>query len=97
MGYDWHRIFSGLVALCLIGLAVLSGEPAAIIVMLIVLAWPIGMIWWPEALGSMTGHFRGYLNQPSAAWLVRGFGWVLLVGIVLVIVFYIPYLESLEP
>jgi hypothetical protein len=97
VGYDWHRILSALVALCLIGLAVLSGDPGAIIVMLLYLVWPIAMIWWPELLGSMNSRFigHGWLSQRSAAWLVRSFGWVLLVGIILVVVWYVPYLDSL--
>jgi hypothetical protein len=94
---DWHRVLSGLVALFLIGLAVVSGEAGAVICMMILLVWPMAMIWWPELLGSMTGHFRGYLNQPSAAWLVRSFGWVLLLAVVLVVVWYIPYLDSRAP
>ncbi|MHC4082701.1 MAG: hypothetical protein ACYS15_11600 [Planctomycetota bacterium] len=39
------------------------------------------------------GH--GWLSQSSAAWLVRSCGWVLLVFIVLVVVWYFPYLDSL--
>jgi hypothetical protein len=97
MGYDWHRILSGLVALFLIGGAVFSGEPGNVIGMLIFLVWPIALIWWPEQLGSMSarslGH--GWLSQSSAAWLVRSCGWVLLVFIVLVVVWYFPYLDSL--
>jgi hypothetical protein len=41
------------------------------------------------------GH--GWLSQSSAAWLVRSFGWVLLVGIVLVVVWYFPALENQAP
>jgi hypothetical protein len=78
-------------------MAVLSGEPGAIIVMLLYLIWPLALIWWPETLGSMSGRSFGHswLSQSSAAWLVRSCGWVLLVGIVLVVVWYVPYLESL--
>ena len=97
MGFDRHRILSGLVALVLVGVAVLSGAPGGIIVMLSALVWPIAMIWWPEPLGSMNSRVlgHGWLSQSSAAWLVRSFGWVLLVGIVLVVVWYTPYPESL--
>jgi hypothetical protein len=95
MGYDWNRILSGLVALCLIGLAVLSGDPGSIIWTLLVLVWPIAMIWWPDVLGSLTGIRLGMVNQASAGWMVQSFGWVLLAGIVLLVVWYFPYLESL--
>jgi hypothetical protein len=94
VGYDWNRILSGLVALGLVGLAVATGDPGAVIVMLIYLVWPIAMIWWPEWLGSMTGYRLGMLNQASAAWIVCSLGWVLLIGIVLAVVFYLPYLAS---
>jgi hypothetical protein len=97
VGYDWHRILSGLVALFLFGLAVFSGDPGNIIGMLIFLVWPIALIWWPELLGSMGAGFLNHarLTQGSAAWLVRSCGWVLLVFIVFVVVWYFPYLESL--
>jgi hypothetical protein len=97
VGYDWHRILSGLVALFLIGLAVFSGEPGSIIGTLIFLVWPIALIWWPEILGSMSGRSlgHGWLSQSSAAWLVRSCGWVLLGFIVFVVVWYFPYLDSL--
>jgi hypothetical protein len=97
VGYDRHRILSGLVAAYLIGLAVYSGDPGSIIWTLSVLIWPIAMIWWPDVLGSLTGIRLGMVNQASAGWAVRSFGWVLLVSIVLVVVWYFPYLESLAP
>jgi hypothetical protein len=79
MDIDWNRGLSSLVALSLLGLAVYSGEPGNIIGTLIILVWPIAFIWWADLLGSMTGMHCWRVRRASAGWLVRAFGWVLLV------------------
>ena len=47
---------------------------------------PLACIWFPEPIGSWTGIWRWYSRlSPSPAWLVATMGWVLLVGIPLVV------------
>ncbi|MHC4415248.1 MAG: hypothetical protein ACYS0G_08190 [Planctomycetota bacterium] len=71
----------------LLGLAAFSGVPNAVVGTLLVLIWPLALIWWGETIGSITGIHWGRINRSSPGWLVRGFGWVFLV---LVVVWFAP-------
>ncbi len=51
---------------------------------------PLACIWFPEPMGSWTGVWRWYSPlSPSPAWMVATMGWVLLVGIPLVRLFWL--------
>jgi hypothetical protein len=42
----------------------------------------LALIWFGDELGEFTGMTgRGHISQPSPAWLVKLFGWVLLLGL----------------
>jgi len=41
---------------------------------------PLGLIWFGDELGSVTGLKYGLVQRQSPGYLVRLFGWVLLVG-----------------
>ena len=47
---------------------------------------PLACIWFAEPMGNWTGVWRRYSRiSPSPAWLVATMGWVLLVGIPLLV------------
>ena len=44
---------------------------------------PLGLIWFAEELGAMTGYIGrgGLIDNESPTWMVSLFGWAILVGI----------------
>ena len=49
---------------------------------------PLALIWFPEEIGSLTGYYKtGYVNVQTPGLLVSMLGWLLLVGVPLIIYF----------
>lgn len=49
---------------------------------------PLALIWFPEFLGGLTGWgTRAAVDRPSSATLVAGMGWLLLLGMPVLVVF----------
>jgi hypothetical protein len=49
---------------------------------------PLAFIWFPEFLGGLTGWgTRAPVDRPSPARLVAGMGWVLLLGMPVIVYF----------
>lgn len=47
---------------------------------------PLGLIWFPEEIGGLTGYYKsGYVNTQTPPVIVSGLGWLLLVGVPLVL------------
>jgi hypothetical protein len=47
-----------------------------------VLVLPLGLIWFPEEIGSLTGYFKtGYVNVQTPAIIISFIGWFFLVGL----------------
>lgn len=47
------------------------------------LLFPLALIWFPDAIGGMTGYFMGgrYIDRESPGVFVSFFGWLILVGV----------------
>lgn len=54
-----------------------------------VLLFPLGLIWFSEALGEFTGNIGrgGIVDVRSPSWMIAGIGWLILVGIPLLAFF----------
>ena len=48
---------------------------------------PLALIWFPEFLGSLTGWGTVPVDQPSPPRLVAGIGWLLLLGLPMLVLF----------
>ena len=66
-------------AICIYHLGPLSGFLAA----LLILVWPLALIWFGEELGSLTGFVRGhYIDSETHPSIVKLFGWIVLIVVV---------------
>ncbi|MBN2217650.1 MAG: hypothetical protein JW719_09780 [Pirellulales bacterium] len=54
-------------------------EPAGAMVGLFLFV-PLGLIWFGDELGSLTGLHYGIIDQESPGFLIRLFGWILLMA-----------------
>lgn len=50
--------------------------------LLLALFWPLGLVWFDNAIGSLVGLKSGLVSKASPGFLVRIMGWVLLLGII---------------
>lgn len=78
------KILAMVIALGYVGVAVAdSGPTLDILKLVVVLLFPLALIWFPEALGSATGYVgRGAtINTETPPILVSIFGWFFLVGL----------------
>ena len=77
----WEKLAALGIAACYL-VAALIVEPAAAWAMLVFLAVPMGLIWFGDELGEMTGMSTrgGRINKRSPGFLVRLFGWGLLLA-----------------
>ena len=74
------KILSLLIAIGYVVAAIMDAGPAGLFVA-IALTVPLGLIWFPDECGSMTGLVRGgYINHESPPILMSLMGWFLLVG-----------------
>jgi hypothetical protein len=51
----------------------------------VILAAPVAMVWYPEEINSFTlGSFGegGSIDKATPGWMISGFGWICLVGLV---------------
>lgn len=85
------KILSGLIALGYVGAAVASSEGITLDIFkfVAVLLFPLALIWFPEALGSLTGSVgRGAtIDTETPPILVSIFGWFFLVGLPALVLF----------
>ena len=73
-------VASGYVAISVAGVA---GSPSARheLAYLLLLLFPLALIWFPEAIGSATGFIgHGFVDRETPPWLVSAAGWFFLVG-----------------
>lgn len=46
------------------------------------LVLPLGLIWFPEEIGNLTGYFRtGYVNVQTPGAIISFLGWLFLLGL----------------
>jgi len=51
----------------------------------ILFAIPVAMVWHPEEINDFTlGLFGegGHIDKPTPGWMISGFGWIILFGLV---------------
>lgn len=73
------------VAICLAGV-VESMTTRQELAYLLVLLFPLALIWFPEAIGSATGFIgHGFVDHDTPPWLVSAAGWFLLIGLPLLL------------
>ena len=83
-----------LVALGMVVVYTLIGSVMGGLVMLpglaISLLPPLGLIWFADELGEFTGYVGrgGVVDQTSPPFLIAGFGWIVLIGLPIYIVFF---------
>lgn len=79
------RVLSLLVALAYLAGAVVAEQrlSPAIVVFSAVVLLPLGMIWFPDEVGSFTGYVGrgGYIDSDTPPYLVSALGWFFLVGL----------------
>ena len=75
----WEKLAAGVVAL-LYCIALLAGGPLQAIPGIVFVLGSVGLVWFGDELGSMTGmYFRGSMvNRTSPGFLVRILGWLFL-------------------
>jgi hypothetical protein len=67
-----------------------SGNPRDRFALLGVTLVALALIWFGDELGEFTGFTgRGYITKTSPGWLVKLFGWVLLVGLIGVWIYHV--------
>lgn len=51
---------------------------------------PLGLIWFADELGDFTGYVGrgGVVDQTSPPFLIAGFGWIVLIGLPIYILFF---------
>jgi len=85
MRVTWPKITAlliacGYVAVCAVGV-VRSGAPRHELAYLVVLLFPLALIWFPEPIGGAVGYIgHGLVDRETPAWLVSAAGWFFLVG-----------------
>ena len=79
------KLLALLIAAVYVGLAARSEDARIddILAMAGALLFPLALIWFPEALGSMTGYVGrgGYIDTETPPALVAAAGWFILVGL----------------
>ena len=64
------------------------GIPGRTFPILLLTFWPLLLIWFPRQFGNFTGYVRfHYIDQKSPPVLIAMMGWLLLVGLPLVLYF----------
>ena len=86
MRVTWSKIAALVVALFYVVVCVAdlgrSGTPRGDLRYLLVLLFPLALIWFPEVIGSATGSIgHGVVDCESPPWLVSAAGWFFLVGL----------------
>jgi hypothetical protein len=72
-----------------------SGNPRGRFALLGVTLVALALIWFGDELGEFTGMTgRGYITKTSPGWLVKLFGWVLLVGLIGVWLYHVATRSS---
>ena len=86
MDMQMSRIISGAIYVGGIVLAIVRFESKEIFLVLVCLAVPVAMIWYPNEINDYTiGTFGvgGEINKPTPPAMISGFGWICLIGFVL--------------
>ncbi len=65
-----------------------------IFAVVVCLAVPVVMVWYPAEINEYTlGTFGegGQIDKPTPPWMISTFGWVLLVGFLVFVVMSLPW------
>jgi len=88
-----HEILSGLVCLACFIIEYVRSGAGGIVYVLLHAIWPMLMIWFSDAIGSLTGMFIfgsiHPLSTETPGAVVRFFGWILLLGVLGLIIWNI--------
>ena len=84
-----QKLTSGIIYSGIILLAVISLDSKEIFAIIIGALIPVLMIWFPKEINDytlgLTGE-GGTIDKPTPAFIISGFGWLVLLGIPLVII-----------
>ncbi|MES9826596.1 MAG: hypothetical protein ABW127_19430 [Candidatus Thiodiazotropha endolucinida] len=82
------NIISGVMYLTVVGISIATMESKEVFVMIFGPLIPLLMIWYPEEINEFTlGSVGegGTIDKPIPGFLISGFGWLVLVGILLLV------------
>jgi hypothetical protein len=85
---ETKRAISGAIYLTIAGISLASMESNEAFVMTIGPLVPLMMIWYPDEINDFTLGWTGEggtIDKPTPGFLISGFGWILLLGSLLLV------------
>ena len=88
------KLISGIISIIIIAWAIYSFEydgKEIVFHLILPVLFPVALIWYPKEINEFTLGLYGEgatINAPTPAFLISGFGWLILLGLSISIIFF---------